>query len=247
MPVTKVKSTWTSGGLVFYPPTTTAVPSTMITVGNTNGVALAGGVTGVYGWVKHITTAVTGTARGLRGNAATLVASASGTFIGVVGRAGNGTSASATDGVNAGTLRGGDFLVAGTGQSGPATISNAQGVFVQLDIDAADLTITDARGIYVNVQSGNASNNTLTACNLAYLEYESVTGTAPAINSAIKIACVGGNSGITQIIDAGTVTPVAVNTNQNILMKFKDTTGTTRYLVYDPDSATAVAVTNTVS
>lgn len=231
MPVTSVKSSWVSGGLVFSPQPTP--PSTMIQVGDTNGLALAGGVTAVYGWIKHKTTAVTGTARGIRGNASTLIASASGTFNGGDFRASNGTSTTSTDGVNAGTLNGVSALVAGVGQSGPAVISAARGVYAQLDIDAANLTITDARGLYVNVQSGNASNNTLTACNLAYLEYESVTGTAPAINSALKIATVGGATGATCLIDASTFNLAVHDTDQVSLMKFKNAAGTVVTMSYD--------------
>lgn len=283
MPVTNVKSYWSSGNLYFvakyadqgvrFGDGTTATDvyfygsstsnymlwdsgssklsfsgATNFQVGeSTTGITAAGGTSMVYGYAYHKTTALTGTDRGVRGNVGVVVASANGTAEGVFGRAANGSSASATDGVNLGTARGGSFLVAGVGQSGPATLSAAQGVYVQLDIDQKNLTITDARGIYVNVQSGNDTNNTLTACNLAYLEYESVVGTAPAINSAIKIACVGGNSGITYLIDASTVTPVAKNTNQNVLMAFKDTSGTVRYLVFDPDNNTVVAVTNSLS
>jgi len=242
MPVTKVKSTWTSGGLVFYPKAPANSPSTLMQVGDTNGVDLAAGVTGVYGWIKQGTTALTGTARGLRGNASVLIASAAGTVIGVAGRAANGTSTSALDGVNAGELRGGDFLVAGVGKSGPAVITAARGVFVQLDIDAANLTITDARGIYVNVQSGNASANTLTACNLAYLEYESVVGTAPAINSAIKVATVGGATGATCLIDASTFNLAVTDTDKVALIKFKTAAGAVKTLVYDvSDNAFSVA------
>lgn len=244
MPVTKVRSKWSSGGLVFYPRVPGEVPSTFISVGDTNGVDLAGGVTGVYGWVKHKTTAVTGTARGLRGNAGTLIASAAGTFIGVAGRAANGSSTTSTDGVNAGTLRGGDFLVAGVGKSGPAVISAAQGIFVQLDLDAADLTITDARGIYVNVQGGNSSNNTLTACNLAYLEYESVAGTAQAINSAIKIAGVGGHTGATQLIDASSFNLALTDTDKVTLIKFKRADGTVTYMRYDTGDNALVFATS---
>lgn len=284
MPVTALKSYWSSGNLYFvskkanqsvrfgngdsyytdvyfYGTATTAylqwdasaskltgAGAQSLQIGeSTTGITSAGGTSMIYGYAYHKTTALTGTDRGVRGNVGVVVASANGTAEGVFGRAANGSSTTATDGVNLGTARGGSFLVAGVGQSGPATLSAAQGVYVQLDIDAANLTITDARGIYVNVQSGNDTSNTLTACNLAYLEYESVVGTAPAINSAIKIACVGGNSGITYLIDASTATPVAKNTNQNVLMAFKDTTGTARYLVYDPDNATAVAVTNSLS
>ncbi len=211
------------------------------------GVVTAGGTTMIYGYAVHKTNALTGTLRGVRGNAAVLVASDAGTAIGGDFRVANGSSTVATDGVNAGTMRGMASLVAGVGQSGPATITSAQGIYTQLDLDAENLTITDARGLYVNVQSGNASDNTLTACNLAYLEYESVVGTAPAINSCVKMACVGGTSGVTYLIDASTVTPVAKNTNQNVLMAFKDTAGTVRYLVYDPDTADVVAVTTSLS
>lgn len=214
---------------------------------STTGVTTAGGTSMIYAYGYHKTNALTGTLRALRGNAVCHVASANGIVEGVFGRAGNGKATTDTDGVNLGTARGGSFLVAGVGQSGPAVLSNAQGVYVQLDINSANLTVSDARGIYVNIQSGNASANTLTACNLAYLEYESVVGTAPAINAGIKMACVGGNSGILYLIDASTVTPVAKNTNQNVLIAFKDTTGTTQYLVYDPDNANVVAVTNSLT
>lgn len=286
MPVTALKSYWSSGNLYFvskkanqsvrfgngdsyytdvyfYGTATTAYlqwdasaskltgsGAQSLQIGeSTTGITSAGGTSMIYGYAYHKTTALTGTDRGVRGNVGVVVASANGTAEGVFGRAANGSSTTATDGVNLGTARGGSFLVAGVGQSGPATLSAAQGVYVQLDIDAANLTITDARGIYVNVQGGGASNNTLTACNIAYLEYESVSGTAQAINSMIKMACVGGMSGtgVLYLIDATTVTPVAKNTNQNVLMAFKDTTGTARYLVYDPDNATAVAVTNSLS
>jgi len=242
MPVTKVRSVWSSGGLVFHPRVPAEVPSTMIQVGNTSGVDLAGGVTAVYGWIKHGTTAMTGTARGIRGNASVLVAS-TGTAVGVDGRAANGTSTTAGDGVNLTKAIGVSALVAGVGISGPAVIASAYGVYAQLDIDAANLTVSDARGLYVNVQSGNSAANTLTACNLAYLEYESVVGTAPAINSAIKIATVGGNSGINCLIDASTAKLKAYTGNVVLLMSFMDSAGTKNYLVHDADSATVVAVT----
>jgi len=241
MAVTLLRSDWVSGGLVFKPRVTTAVPTTMIQVGDTNGVQLAGGVTGVYGWIKQNTTALTGTARGIRGNASVLVASANGTVRGGEFRAANGTSATATDGVACGEADGIYAMVVGVGKSGPAVLSKAYGVVAHLDIDAANLTVSDARGIYVNVQSGNASNNTLTACNLAYLEYESVVGTAPAINSAIKIATVGGATGATQLIDASTFKLAITDTDKVRLIKFLDSAGAAKTLVYDAgDGVTSV-------
>lgn len=233
MALTLLKSAWSSGGLVFTPRSTAAVPATMIQIGDTNGEVNASGVTGLYSWIKMGTTAVTGTARGIRGNASILVASTSGTVRGGEFRAANGTSATATDGVNVGQADGIYAFVVGVGQSGPAVLSKAYGVNVQLDIDAANLTVTDARGIYVNVQSGNASNNTLTACNLAYLEYESVYGTAPAINSAIKIATVGGATGATALIDASAFNLAITDTDKVTLITFKNSAGATKKLVYD--------------
>ena len=240
MAVTLIKSDWVSGGLVFTPKATASVPATMIQIGDTNGEINASGVTGLYGWVKMITTAVTGTARGLRGNASILVASTAGTVRGGEFRAANGSSTSATDGVGVGQADGIYAIVVGVGQAGPAVLSKAYGVNVQLDIDAANLTVTDARGIYVNVQSGNAAANTLTLCNLAYLEYESVVGTAPAINSAIKIATVGGATGATALIDASTFNLALTDTDKVTLIKFKDAAGAAKSLTYDISSGVVI-------
>jgi hypothetical protein len=242
MPVTRVKSDWSSGGLRFYAANTSEPPSVLVSVGTSTAVDLAAGVTGLYGQVKQDTTAVTGTARGVRGNASILVASASGTATGGEFRAANGTSASATDGVSMSTLIGVQSVVAGVGQSGPAVVDIARGIYVQLDIDAQNLTVSDARGIYVNVQSGNDTANTLTACNLAYLEYESVVGTAPAINSAIKIATVGGATGATMLIDATTFRLAQTDTDKVTLLKFRAGDGTVTYMRYDKsDNALAFA------
>jgi hypothetical protein len=239
MPVTKLKSKWSSGGLVFVPPTPAIVPTTAIQIGDTNGVDLAGGVTGLYSWIKQVTTAVTGTARGVRANCSALIASAAGEFVGVDARVANGTSTTATDGVNAGTLTGLKSLVAGVGTG---TITAARGIYAQLDLDAANCTTTDARGIYINVQSGDTG--TLTLCNLAYLEYESVSGTAPAINSAIKIATVGGATGATQLIDASTFTLAGTDTDKVTLLKFKNSAGTITYMRYDTSDNALVFATS---
>lgn len=200
---------------------------------STTGVNSATPSAKIYGYYYGKTTAVTGTGYGLRGNAVIHVASTGGTGIGVFGRAANGKSTTDTDGVSVGILRGGMFIVAGVGQAGPAIISQAQGVFVQMDINSANLTVSDARGIYVNVQSGNASANTLTLCNLAYFEYESVVGTAPAINSAIRIATVGGATGATSLIDATSFKLAITDTDKICLMKFTDSLGANISMLYD--------------
>lgn len=210
---------------------------------STTGVVTAGGTTMIYGYANHKTNALTGTLRGIRGNAGVYISSASGTAIGGDFRAANGASTVATDGVDVGTLRGAASLIAGVGRAaaGPAVVSNAQGMYIQLDIDAANLTISDARGLYVNVQSGNASANTLTACNLAYLEYESVVGTAPTINSAIKIATVGGATGATYLIDAATFNLLLSDTDKVALIRFKDSADNVKILYYDISGGLVVA------
>lgn len=211
---------------------------------STTGVVTADGTSMIYGYGYHKTNALTGTLRGVRGNAVCHVASVDGTAHGVFGRAANGKATTDTDGVNLDTAIGVAALVAGVGLAagGPAILEKAYGLYGQLDIDAANLTVSDARGLYVNVQSGNAASNTLTACNLAYLEYESVVGTAPAINSAIKIATVGGATGATCLIDASTFNLAVTDTDKVSLIKFKQSDGEVKTLVYDTGDATFKAV-----
>lgn len=201
----------------------------------TTGVSVAGGTTMIYGYAAQKSTALTGTLRGVHGNAVALVASADGTAEGVLGRAANAASATDVTGCNLDTARGGSFLVVGAGLStaGPAVLEHAHAIYGQLDIDAANLTVSDARGLYINVQSGNASANTLTACDLAYLEYESVVGTAPAINSAIKIAGVGGYTAATTLIDASTFKTAIHDTDQVTLFKFLNAAGAVVTCSYD--------------
>ncbi len=211
---------------------------------STTGVTTAGGTTMIYGYGYHKTNALTGTLRGVRGNAVVHVASTSGVAEGVYGRASNGPNTSDTTGVNLDTAIGLSSLVAGVGKAaaGPSILEKAYGVYAQLDIDAANLTVSDARGLYINVQSGNAASNTLTACNLAYLEYESVVGTAPAINSAIKIAGVGGYTAATCLIDASTFKLATTDTDKVSLIKFQQHDGTVKTLVYDTGDTAFSAV-----
>jgi hypothetical protein len=205
---------------------------------STTGVVTAGGTSMIYGYGYHITNALTGTLIGVRGNAVCHVASVDGTAQGVFGRAANGKATTDTDGVNLDTAIGVAALVAGVGlaAAGPAILEKAYGLYSQLDIDAANLTVSDARGLYINVQSGNASANTLSLCNLAYLEYESVVGTAPAINSAIRIAMVGGCTPASCLIDATGFQTVTHDTDQVTLFKFLNASGVVITCSYDTDT-----------
>jgi len=229
MSVTKVGSEWVSGGLVFKPKEQDVIPTYMVQVGDSNGVDLAGGVTGFYSRIHQEVTAVTGTARGIRANCSGLFASPAGEFVGVDARVANGSSATATDGVSVGTLTGVKSLVAGVGTG---TISLANAFYGQLDINAVNLTVSDARGLYINVQA-QASGSTITLCNLMYLEYESVGGTAAAINSAIRISTVGGATGATSLVDATGFRLALTTTDRVTLMKFRDANGATVAMCYD--------------
>jgi hypothetical protein len=217
--------------------------STMQVGESTTGVTTAGGTSLIYGYGYHKTNALTGNLRGVRGNAVVHVASVAGTAEGVFGRGANGKATTDVDGVNLLTAIGGSFLVAGVGLAATgSTITNAYGVYSQLDINAANLTVTNARGIYVNVQA-QASGSTITNCDLAYLEYESVAGTAAQIRSAVKVGCVGGTGGIGCLIDASTAPLNVFSGNVVVLFKFQDKAGTVNYVIHDTDAATVLAVT----
>lgn len=231
MPNTMVKSYWSSGGLVFAPQGPTAAPpSVMIQVGDTNGV-LSTGVTGIYGWIKHNTTAVTGTTRAVRGNATCLVASTAGEMIGVEGRASNASSATATDGVNLGTAYGGHFFV--VGGTATATITTAAGVRAHLDIDQAGLTTTTAYGVLINIQTGAGTTTNLYGLSI---EHEAGSGTADTMTAAIRVRCVNGNEPMTCLIDASGCGPIGSGDTYN-LFKLPSGSGKT-YLRWDvSDSA----------
>jgi hypothetical protein len=159
----------------------------------------------IYGYYFGKTTALTGTARGVRGNGRITVASAAGTVHGVEGAAGNGSSASADDGINLGTGRGGYFFYAGTGKAGAVpTVTTAAGVAAQLDIDAANLTVTTAHGAHINVQTGSAANNTVTNLYGVTIDHEAVDGAAKTMAAYLYLRAVNGNEPATNAISLAT-------------------------------------------
>lgn len=190
---------------------------TALQVGASAGFDLAAGITMLYGYNKAVDTAVTGTARGVRGNAVCFVESTSGTFIGVEGRAGNGTSASAHDGLAAGTLKGGYFYVAGSGIDTGCTVTTAIGMDTQLDLDSSGLTVTNAYGARINVQGGQGS--TLTNLYGLVIEHESVDGTGATMDAAILVKSVNGNEPISVLIDASGAALAVHDTDQYPIFK----------------------------
>jgi hypothetical protein len=198
----------------------------------------------VYGYYKAVTTAVTGTARGLRGSCNSAIASAAGTFEGVYGRACNGTTTVADDGLNLATARGGSFLVALAGKTGAVpTVASAEGIYVQADLDAAQATVTAAHGARINLQTGSATNNTVSALWGLTVEHESVAGTAKTLNAFIQLKAVSGNEPVTCLIDASTVGGMTVTGGDQVtLLKFKDSAGAAKSLVYDLSDAAVKVV-----
>lgn len=201
---------------------------------STTGVTRAGGVSMIYGYGYQKTTALTGTLRGVRGNSVCFVDSTDGTFVGVEGRAGNGTSASAHDGLNAGTLKGGYFFVAGSGVASGNTITTAVGIDAQLDVDSSGLTVTNAYGARINVQGGQGS--TLTNLYGLVIEHESVDGTGATMDAAIKVTSVNGNEPITCLIDASGAALAVHDTDQYPLIKIS-----TLILSWDVSASTWVS------
>ncbi len=179
---------------------------------STTGITRAAGVSMIYGYGYQKTTALTGTLRGVHGNSVCFVASTAGTFIGVEGRAGNGTSASAHDGLAAGTLKGGYFYVAGSGIAAGVTVTTAVGMDTQLDVDSSGLTVTNAIGARINIQGGQGS--TLTNLYGLKIEHESVDGTGATMDAAIHVSSVNGNEPITVLIDCASAALASHDTDQ---------------------------------
>jgi len=180
-------------------------------------VQAAAGISMIYGYAYQNTTALTGTLRGVRGNAVVYVDSTAGTIIGVEGRAGNGSNASTHDGFNAGTLKGGYFFVAGSGIASGNTITTAVGIDAQLDVDSSGLTVTNAYGARINIQGGQGS--TLTNLYGLVIEHESVDGTGATMDAAIKVTSVNGNEPITCLIDASGAALAVHDTDQYPMFK----------------------------
>jgi hypothetical protein len=191
---------------------------TTFQVGVSAGFDLAAGTTSIYGYNKAITTAMTGTVRGVRGNAICFIDASTGDFIGVEGRAGNGTSASAHDGLGCtGKLVGGYFYVAGSGIASGNTVTSAYAVNAELDLDSSGLTVTNAYGVRINVQGGQGS--TLTNLYGLVIEHESVDGTGATMDAAIMVKSVNSNEPITVLIDCSSAALASHDTDQWPLFK----------------------------
>jgi hypothetical protein len=198
---------------------------------STAGVNLAAGSTKIYGYNVAKTTAVTGTVRGVRGNARANIASAAGTFRGGDFQAGNGT----TIGVAAGTLEG-VFAeaVLKAGSAGAHTIAAMRGLVAGLDANGdANATVTAGRAIYAYVRSGLA---TLTASCVAFLQHEAVAGAGKTLTAFIVCDSVAPNGGANALVDASTAKLTATG-DEITLIAFKDSAGGAKKLVYDVSDA----------
>lgn len=114
----------------------------------------------IYGNYYGVTTAVTGTAYGVRGNARAGIASPAGTFIGGQFLAGNGKNATTSDGVSTSTLFGVKTGIALSIGAAPATtVALANGVDVEMDIHQVNNVVTKGAGAQIHMIGSTASTN----------------------------------------------------------------------------------------
>lgn len=132
------------------------------------------------------------------------------------------TDAMVKDSAECTTVRGGEFNVS---IYNGATITNSEGVRVNVLHPSAAVSVSGVDTILHLVIDG--SNN-------------------HAAKSGIDVDTDTGTS-LNGLIDSSGATLTPYNTNEVVLMKFKDSGGTTRYLVFDVDAATSVKVTDTIS
>lgn len=167
---------------------------------STTGVTTAGGTTMVYGYAFHKTNALTGTLRAVRGNARINVASAAGVIRGGEFYAGNGSNASATDGVNLGEMSGVTASCITTTPASAATVTKACGLQVINDTNQATTAITSEFGIRVSMQTGSSQGTHTNTCGISICN-EDVEGTGAVIGAGLQIGNISRAIGFTYLID----------------------------------------------
>jgi hypothetical protein len=157
-----------------------------VQIGTTTGINLAAAKTMIYGLYKGITTAVTGTGIGVRGNARVTVASAAGTLVGGHFQAGTGSSATGADGVNVLEINGVLAEAITAVATSAATVGKAVCVNAVADVNAATTAITSLFGARIALQSGALMGTVTNSCGLAIVN-ENVQGAGAAFGSAIIV------------------------------------------------------------
>ena len=156
--------------------------------GASAGVNAAGGRDMIYGYYKGITTALTGTGRGVYGRAVIDIDSPSGTLQGGQFKATSGSCASCADAVNLATATG-LYVEVGHGNAGGTakTLVNARALELNLDLDAADVAVTNAYGIYMKYNTGS-SGGVITNGYGLWIDNESVQGTGQTMDAGFYLS-----------------------------------------------------------
>ncbi len=167
-------------------------------VDTSTGQIVAGGTTMLYGRCLQKTTALTGDLIGVRGNARVAVASASGSAYGGYFQAGSGSSATGADAVNVSRIEGLQAAVIVAAAS--ATVTEACGIDVICDLNAATTVITTVMGIRVAIQTGSSQGTHTNSAGIVIIN-EDVEGTGTVIGAGLVIGQISRAVGFTYLID----------------------------------------------
>lgn len=130
---------------------------------------------------------------------------------------------------------------------GTATVTNIRALTGHVSI--GDTLVVSGDVVCVNAHMQTRSDEAVTGVHApVYIKNEAVGGNGLKMDAAVYIteSSLGGSvKGYECLFDASTATMTAQTGNIVYLLKFKDSGGTGRVLLFDSDSATAVAVTTT--
>lgn len=128
--------------------------------------------------------------------------------------------------------------------SGGAAVDNVRALSGHISI-GDDLVVSgDVCALNAHIQTRGNEDITGAHCGV-FIKNEAIGGTGITLKQAIYIteyALGGGEKGYGVLIDASTATLDVHDTDRVTLIKFKDSAGTVRKLVFDPTNATVVAV-----
>ena len=195
----------------------------------------AAGSTTFYSKVESLTNALTGDQIAVRGRSNNNVASMTGAIIG-----GYFQAANYQDSAN-GTLRGAYIEALTKGKDAAV----ARGLEVNVDTDDTEVFGTELSALYASVQTGSNQTYSGVATVLRLANNGVAGGGGKNLGSFIRMDSESNAVGATVLVDASAAKQVAQTGNAVCLMSFKDSAGTTRYLIYDADAATAVSVNTT--
>ena len=188
--------------------------------------------TGVYGIVDQTATVLTHELIGIRGRANNHVGSMTGSIVGGYFQAANyaaGTTGSRLRGIYVETMAKGVNIATQRAIEGNA--DGTGGITIATELSAG------------RFQTATESTSTYSGINTVLVLQNSEQGVGgKSLDSMIYMNSESGTHGSKYLINAYGLKLDTQTGNAVCLMKFKDSNGTARYLIYDSDSATAVSV-----